>query len=116
MKIIATEFKSKIQQHATTSHDPPGRIIQEALLSVHKDDALALPSYTASRHLIGHKRKKNNILLQNPTCFQDIIISEQLKLTNTGDKSLLHDNENNDIRIIILSSESDLKRLSQCEH
>ena len=40
-EIIATEFKSKIQQYATTSHDTPRRIIHEALLNVHKDDAPA---------------------------------------------------------------------------
>ncbi|CAF3132612.1 unnamed protein product [Rotaria sp. Silwood2] len=115
-EVIAAEFKSKIQQRATTSHDPPRRIIHEALLNVHKDDALALPSYAASQRLIGRKRKKNNISLPNPTCFQDIVIPDQLKLTNSGDRFLLYDNEDNDSRIIILSSDDDLKRLSQCDH
>ncbi|CAF2935955.1 unnamed protein product [Rotaria sp. Silwood2] len=115
-EVIAAEFKSKIQQRATTSYDPPRRIIHEALLNVHKDDALALPSYAASQRLIGRKRKKNNISLPNPTCFQDIVIPDQLKLTNSGDRFLLYDNEDNDSRIIILSSDDDLKRLSQCDH
>ncbi|CAF4336433.1 unnamed protein product [Rotaria sp. Silwood2] len=115
-EVIAAEFKSKIQQRATTSYDPPRRIIHEALLNVHKDDALVLPSYAASQRLIGRKRKKNNISLPNPTCFQDIVIPDQLKLTNSGDRFLLYDNEDNDSRIIILSSDDDLKRLSQCDH
>ena len=114
-EIIATEFKSTIQQHTTISHDLPRRIIHEALLNGHEDNSLALPSYTASQRSIGRKRKKNNISLPNPTYFQDIIIPEQLKLIHTGDKFLLHDSEDNNARIIMLTVEGNLKRLSQCE-
>ena len=115
-EVIAAEFKWKVQQHATTSHDLSGRIIHEALLNVHKDDAFALPSYAASQHLTGTKRKKSSIPFPNPTYFQGIIIPEQLKLTNSGDKFLSYDNEDDDSRIIILSDEGDIKRLSQSEH
>ncbi|CAF4653473.1 unnamed protein product, partial [Didymodactylos carnosus] len=35
-EIIAAEFKSKISERAITLHDPPRRIINEALLDVHE--------------------------------------------------------------------------------
>ena len=87
-------------------------MIHEALLDVHKDDATSLPSYTASQRAIGRKRKRNNAPLPSPESFQDIILPQHLMLTNSGNRFLLHDNEDNDARIIILSSDHDLNRLS----
>ncbi|CAF1001416.1 unnamed protein product [Didymodactylos carnosus] len=95
-EIIAAEFNSKISERAITSHDPPRRIINEALLDVHKDDGTAIPSYTASQHTIERKRKKDDIPLPRPTSFEDISISQQLTVTNGGDRFLLYDNEDSD--------------------
>jgi FLYWCH zinc finger domain len=114
--IIAAEFKSKMIERAITSHDPPRRIIHEGLLNVEKDDATALPSYTALQRTIERKRKANDIPLPSPTSFQDIIIPHELRLTNSGDRFLLYDNEDINARIIVFSSNSDLNRLSRSEH
>ncbi len=41
---------------------------------------------------------------------------DELKLTNTRNQFLLYDNEKNDGRIVILSSNTDLNRLSSTDH
>jgi hypothetical protein len=55
---ISMEFKSNITSGATTSHDPPGRIIHQALLNVNKNDGSAVPNYSSSQRTIEGKRKK----------------------------------------------------------
>ena len=50
---ISAEFKSKITTSATTSHDPPRRIIHEALLNVDKMMA------QLCQHIIHHKEQLN---------------------------------------------------------
>ncbi|CAF0913032.1 unnamed protein product [Didymodactylos carnosus] len=115
-EIIAAEFNSKISERAITSYDPPGRVINEALLDVHKDDGTAIPSYTASQCTIERKRKKDDIPLPKLTSFEDISIPQQLTVTNGGDRFLLYDNEDSDDRTIILLSDDALNRLSNSEY
>ncbi|CAF1128681.1 unnamed protein product [Rotaria sordida] len=86
---IAMEFKLKIVASATTSHYPPRRIIHEALL---------------------------NIPLPRPNSFDDIYIPDELRVANSGSRFLLSDNENNSDRMIILSSDDDLDRLSNSDY
>ena len=49
---ISAEFKAKISTNATASHDPPRRIIHEALLNIDQNDASAVPSYYSSQRTI----------------------------------------------------------------
>ncbi len=62
------------------------------------------------------KEKKNNIPLSRPTSFNDIHIPDELKMTNGGDRFLLYDNGDTEDRMIILSSDDDLDRLSNSGH
>jgi len=55
---ISAEFKATISTNATVSHDPPRRIIHEALLNVDENDATAVPTYYSSQRTIERKRKK----------------------------------------------------------
>ena len=110
------EFKSNIISGATTSHDPSRRISHQALLNVNKNNVTAVPSYSASQRTIERKRKKQDIPLPTPNSLTDIYIPEELRVTNTGDRFLLYDNGGSDQRIIILSSDEDLDRLSNSEH
>ncbi|CAF4395216.1 unnamed protein product, partial [Rotaria magnacalcarata] len=41
------EVKSNITSGATTSHDPPRRIIHQALLNVNKNNGSAVPNYSS---------------------------------------------------------------------
>lgn len=113
---ISAEFKSTISNNAKTSHDPPRRIIHEALLKVEKNNGTAVPTYSSSQRTIQRKRKQNEIPLPRPTTFNDIQIPEELKITNSGDRFLLYDNGSVEHRMIILSSDADLDRLSNSEH
>lgn len=54
--------------------------------------------------------------MPRPKSFSEILIPDELKVTNGGDRFLLYDNERNNHRIIILSSDDDLDRLSNSEH
>ena len=76
--MIANEFKSKLTHHAVISHDPPRRIIHEALLTIEQDDEAAVPSYSSSQRTIQRKRKKNDIPLPTPSSFDDIAIPAEL--------------------------------------
>ncbi|CAF2250032.1 unnamed protein product [Rotaria magnacalcarata] len=89
---IATEYKSKIVNSAITSHDPPRRIIHEVLLE-----------------------KKKEMPLPRPKSFDEIDIPAELRVTNGGNRFLLYDNESSTNRMIILSSDDDLDRLSNSE-
>ncbi|CAF2617287.1 unnamed protein product [Rotaria sp. Silwood2] len=115
-EIISIQFKSKIADIAVTSHYPPRRVINEALLTISKDDGAAVPNYTSSQRTIERKRKKKDIPLPRPKSFNEIRISDELKATNGGSRFLLYDNEDSVHRIIILSSDDDLDRLSNSEH
>ncbi|CAF1483628.1 unnamed protein product, partial [Rotaria sordida] len=113
---ISAEFKSKITTSATTSHDPPRRIIHEALLNVDKNDGAAVPTYHSSQRTIERKRKRNNIPLPRPQTYAEIVIPDELQVTNAGARFLLYDNQDPNRRLIILSSDDDLDRLSNSEH
>ena len=113
---IANEFKSKIVHHAMISHDAPRRIIHEVLLSVDENDGTDVPNYSSSQRNIQRKRKNNDIALPSPSSFGDIQIPDELKVTNGGARFLLYDNEKNNHRMIILSSDDDLDRLSNSDH
>lgn len=113
---ISAEFKAKISTNATVSHDPPRRIIHEALLNVDQSDASAVPSYYASQRTIERKRKKNDIPLPRPQTYRDIVIPNELQVTNGGARFLLHDNLDSNKRLIVLSGDDDLDRLSNSEH
>ncbi|CAF3455161.1 unnamed protein product [Rotaria sp. Silwood1] len=58
---ISVEFKSNISSGATISHDPPRRIIHQALLNVNKNDASAFPNYSSAQRTIERKRKKQDL-------------------------------------------------------
>ena len=115
---ISAEFKSKICANATVSHDPPCRIIHEALLNVDKDDGAAVPTYHSSQRTIERKRKQkqNDIPLPRPQAFNEIVIPDELQITNSGTRFLLYDNKDPNRRLIILSSDDDLDCLSNSEH
>jgi hypothetical protein len=113
---ISMEFRSNITSGATTSHDPPRRIIHQALLNVNKNDGSAVPNYSSSQRTFERKRKKQDLPLPRSTSFNDIFIPDELKVTNGGDRFLLYDNEDSDHRMIILSSDNDLDSLSNSEH
>ena len=89
---LSSEFKSKISTHAANSHDPPRRIIHEALLDIDKIDSAAVPTYSSSQRTIERKRKKQDIPLPRPQAFADICIPNELKVTNAGHRFLLYDN------------------------
>ncbi|CAF4598316.1 unnamed protein product, partial [Rotaria sp. Silwood1] len=113
---ISVEFKSNISSGATISHDPPRRIIHQALLNVNKNDASAVPNYSSAQRTIERKRKKQDLPLSRPTSFNDILIPDALKVTNGGNRFLLYNNEDPDHRMIILSSDDDLDCLSNSEN
>lgn len=115
-QMIANAFKSKISSGAVLSHDPPRRIINEALLNVDKHDGTAVPNYPSSQRTIERKRKRNDIALPSPTSFNDVNIPDELRVTNGGQRFLLYDNEACDHRLIILAADGCLDRLSNSEH
>ncbi|CAF4499777.1 unnamed protein product, partial [Rotaria sp. Silwood2] len=114
-EIISMESKSNIIKSATTSHDPPRRIIHEALLNVNKHDGTAVPNYYSCQRTIERKRKKKDIPLPRPTSLDEVHIPDELQITNCGDRFLLYDNQDANDRIIILSSDDDLDRLSNSD-
>ena len=115
-QLIAAEYRSRIIDSAVTSYYPPRRIINEALAYVDKNDGTAVPTYTSSQRTIERKRKKQDLPLPKPRSLGDLIILDELRLTNGGARFLLYDNGAADNRIIILSYDDDLDRLSNSEH
>jgi hypothetical protein len=113
---ISTEFKSQICTKAAICHDPPRRIIHEALLNIDQADGAAVPTYYSSQRTIERKRKKNDIPLPRPQTFSEILIPDELQITNSGARFLLYDNHHPNRRLIILSSDDDLDRLSNSDH
>ena len=113
---ISMQFKSNIAGDVTRSHFPPRHIINTALLPISKDDGAAVPIYTSSQRTIERKRKKQHIPLPRPRTFDEILIPDELKITNDGKRFLLYDNGDSNNRILILSSDDDLDRLSNSDH
>jgi len=115
-ELISIEFKAKVNKRAETSTDAPRKIIHEALLDVHPADGSIITNYNSAQRTVERKRKKNDVSIATPTSFKNIKIPDELKLTNIGDRFLLYDNEKDDGRIVILSSSTDLNRLSIANH
>ena len=63
-----------------------------------------------------NEKEKNDILLPRPQTYRDIVISNELQVTNGGARFLLHDNLDSNVRLIILSCDDDLDRLSNSDH
>jgi len=59
---ISTEFKSQICTKAAICHDPPRRIIHEALLNIDQADGAAVPTYYSQHWL----NSVNSESLRNP--------------------------------------------------
>ena len=91
-------------------------LINRALLSISKHDGAAVPIYTSSQRTIERKRKKQLIPLPRPRTFDEILIPDELKIINGGKRFLLYDNGDSNNRILILSSDNDLDRLSNSDH
>jgi len=91
-------------------------IIHQALLNVNTNNGTSVPNYSPSQRTIERKRKKQDIALPRPISFEDIYIPDEFRLTNGGGRFLLYDNQDSKHRIIILSSDDDLDRLSNSEH
>ena len=85
-EIILMEFKSIINTGETTSHDPPRRIIHEALLYINKNDETAVPIYPSTQCIIERKRKQQDKPLPTPTSFSDISIPDELRVTNDRER------------------------------
>ena len=115
-ELLSIEFKAKINERAVASTNAPRKIIHEAFLDIHPADASAISNYSWAQRLVERKRKRNDIPVSAPQSFEDITIPQELKFTNIGDQFLLYDNEKTDNRIIILSSSTDLNRLSNSPH
>jgi hypothetical protein len=58
-----------------------------------RNDGSAVPNYSSSQRTVERKRKKQDLPLPRPTSFNDILIPDELKVTNGGDRFLLYDNE-----------------------
>ena len=77
-EIIAMEFKSKVIERVVTSHDPPRRIIHEALLDI--TEQLLLVTH--------HHNVPSNVNRRRMTCFaevkiiRNISIPQELRITN----------------------------------
>lgn len=98
---ISMQFRSKIIEEAAASQDPPRRIIHEALLAASKEDGTAVPNYTSSQRTIEWKGRRNHIPLPRPTSFGEIMIPDDLKVTNEGSRFLLYDKQSSDHRMMI---------------
>jgi hypothetical protein len=61
-------------------------------------------------------KKKNDIPLPRPQTYAEIVIPDKLQITNAGARFLLYENQDPNRRLIILSSDDDLDRLSNSEH
>ncbi|CAF1467476.1 unnamed protein product [Rotaria magnacalcarata] len=108
------EFKSNISSRRASSHDPLRRIIYEAFLNVNRKDGSAVRNYSSAQRAI--ERKPEDLPLLRPTSFNDILIPDELKVTNGCDRFILYDNEDPNHRMIILSSDDDLDCLSNSEN
>ncbi|CAM4892202.1 unnamed protein product, partial [Rotaria socialis] len=107
-EIIALEFKSNISSGTASSHDPLRRVIHEAFLNVNRKDGSAVRNYSSAQRAIERKRKTEDLPLPRPTSFNDILIPDELNVTNGGDQFVLYDNESPNHRMIILISDDDL--------
>ncbi|CAF5225811.1 unnamed protein product, partial [Rotaria magnacalcarata] len=71
-------------------------------------------NYSSAQRAI--ERKPEDLPLLRPTSFNDILIPDELKVTNGGDRFVLYDNEDPNHTMIILSSDDDLDCLSNSEN
>ena len=73
-------------------------------------------NYPSTQRTIERKRKQQDKPLPTSTSFNDISIPDELRVTSDSERFLLYDNGCSDHRIIILSSDEDLDRLSNSEN
>ena len=79
------------------------------------EEAVAeLPSYTSVQRMIQRKRKRDNVLIPNPTTLREINVPEELRRTLRGYVFLMHDSGPDDPdRFLIFAIQENLNNLVQ---
>ncbi|CAF4367555.1 unnamed protein product [Rotaria sp. Silwood2] len=115
VQTISVELKSNLNSDTKASQDPP-RCIHPALLKINKKDSSAISNYPPSQRTIEQKREKQYLPSLRPKSFSDILIPNELNVTNGGGRFLLHDNDDVGHGKIVLSSDDDLDCLLNSEN
>lgn len=105
----------KMHELATTSNDPPRRIIKNNTCNVDEISAVELPSNGALARRIRRARNKDKGFMKEPKSLAELVLTEDQLLTLKGDTFVLFDNKDPRKRVIIFTTNANLTLLVHCE-
>lgn len=116
-KVSEEIVKGKISKAAEASHDPPRRILQDAIASLPDEVAARIGSGEKLKRTISRKRKAKGDYPPPPQSAESLIIPESLCSTFTGDNFILYDSGLGDEnRVIIFGTKESLTWLKDNRH
>ncbi len=114
-RVEIVEVVEAIKNMAKTSTSAPAAIVQNVRQDLGIYNAIEMPSKTALRQVVHCIRKKE--LPVEPECVTDLIIPNNLRVTQAGEQNFLLFDTQNEVgkRIIAFSTEENLRRLRDSE-
>nr|XP_033798636.1 uncharacterized protein LOC117359609 [Geotrypetes seraphini] len=116
-RIEADRMMGDICERAVATVERPRQIIHGTTAGTSLEAATLLPAYTSMQRTVNRKRNAGHLAMGNPRCIRDIQIPEPLQRSTRGEQLLLWDSgENDERRIFIFTTESNLEVLEQHGH
>lgn len=116
-KIAVLKVRDQALEAASTSHDPPRRILQRCSHGLTEETATRIGSGTNIKQALTRKRKREGGHPRQPVSAEDMEIPHDLTITHTGENFLLFDSGYGDrSRLVIFGTRESLEWLRQNRH
>ena len=117
VKVGEERVKEKVLKAAETTHDPPRRILQDAVAGLPDELAAKIGSGAKLKRSVSRRRRAMGNYPPPPLSAASIVIPESLRYTFTGDNFILHDSGISDEdRVIIFGTNESLTWLRDNRH
>lgn len=117
VKVGMDKVKEKVCKTAVTTHDPPRRILQDAIAGVPNELAAKIGSGARLKRAVSRRRRAIGNYPPPPQSAAAIVIPESLRNTFTGENFVIHDSGIEDEnRIIIFGTNESLTWLRDNRH
>ena len=111
-KVKVNLMVEEVNKAAKNSREKPGSIMKNIVKDVDEDVLRSMPSQSAIKQRITRKRKKNEIHIKEPVDLKSLVVPDQYKKTYRGKLFLIDDSKDDD-RVLLFSTDDNLKLLSK---
>uniref|UniRef100_A0A0L8HQ62 FLYWCH-type domain-containing protein n=1 Tax=Octopus bimaculoides TaxID=37653 RepID=A0A0L8HQ62_OCTBM len=109
-------YMNRVKQEAKETCDSPHYIISSAALQLSENIVQALPAISSIKKTIHNVRQKERSGLANPIHRREIVFTDEQTKTNKGKQFLLYDSGPGHDRMLIFTTQNNLRILASSEH